>query len=88
MTPAAIVYALCALTSLFCAWLLLRAYQGHRTRLLLWSSVSFAGLALNNVLLFIDLIVVPSIDLSVLTAGTAVAAIMVLLFGLVGEGRG
>ena len=86
MTPAAIVYALCALTSLFCAWLLLRAYLGQRTRLLLWNSVSFAGLALNNVPLFIDLIVVPSIDLSVLTDGTAVAAIMVLLFGLVGEG--
>ena len=56
MPPAAGVYALCALTSLVCAWLLLRAYQRQRTRLLLWSSVSFAGLALNNVLLFIDLI--------------------------------
>ena len=43
MPPAAGVYALCALTSLVCAWLLLRAYQRQRTRLLLWSSVSSPG---------------------------------------------
>lgn len=82
MMPA-VVYALCALTSLTCAGLLLKAYWRTRTRLLLWSSVSFVGLAANNVLLFVDLIVVPSIDLSILRASTALAAIVILLFGLI-----
>jgi hypothetical protein len=86
MTPA-LVYALCAITSLVCAALLLRAYQRRRTRLLLWSSVSFAGLAINNVLLFVDLVLIPvTLDLSLLRALTALAAVMILLFGLVWEG--
>ena len=84
MTPA-VVYALCAVTSLICAALLLRAYKLTRTRLLLWSSISFVGLAANNILLFVDLIVVPSIDLSILRASTALVSVMVLLFGLAWE---
>jgi hypothetical protein len=83
----ALIYALCALTSLTCAALLLRAYRRSRGRLLLWSSVSFVGLCLNNVLLFVDLVVVPSIDLSIPRAAVALAAVMVLLFGLTWEGR-
>ncbi len=85
--PAAI-YALCALTSLTCAALLFRAFRRRRTRLLLWSSVSFIGLALNNVLLFVDLIVVPATDFSILRAALALFAVMVLLVGLVWEGQG
>jgi hypothetical protein len=84
MTPA-VVYALCALTSLACAALLLRAFRRTRMRLLLWSCISFGGLALNNVLLFVDLVVVPTIDLSVVRAGTALLALMILLFGLAWE---
>lgn len=84
MTPA-VVYALCAVTSLVCAGLLLRAYWRTRTRLLLWSSISFVGLAANNVLLFVDLILVPSVDLSILRAATALSAVVVLLFGLIWE---
>jgi hypothetical protein len=81
-----VVYTLCALTSLVCAGLLLRAYRQRRTRLLLWSSASFAAFALNNVLLFVDLLVVPSVDLSLLRAATGLAAVGILLFGLVWEG--
>jgi hypothetical protein len=58
------VYALCAVTSILCAVLLLRGYRISRTRLLFWASLCFVCLAINNVLLFIDLIVVPDIDLA------------------------
>ena len=51
------VYALCALTSLACAALLLRGYVRSRVRLLLWSGLCFAFLFLNNVLLFVDKVV-------------------------------
>lgn len=77
------VYLLCAATSILAAALLLRAWSRRRTRLLLWSSLCFVGLALNNILLFIDLIVVPAVDLSVSRNVSATAAVVVLLFGLV-----
>ncbi|HLL21693.1 MAG TPA: DUF5985 family protein [Kofleriaceae bacterium] len=80
------VYILCALTSVFCAVLLLRSYRRQRTRLLMWSSWCFIGLALNNLLLVIDLIVVPdAIDLALVRTGTALAAILLLVIGLVWE---
>jgi hypothetical protein len=82
------VYLLCAVTSLTCALLLLRGYHRQRTRLLLWSSLCFVLLALNNALLFVDVIVVPSeIDLSLWRSATALAGVGVLLFGLIWESR-
>jgi hypothetical protein len=82
------VYLLCAATSLVCALLLLRAYVEQRTRLLLWSTLCFAFLTLNNILLFVDLIVVPyTIDLSLWRSGTALIGVALLLFGLLWESR-
>jgi hypothetical protein len=82
------VYLLCAATSIACAALLLRGYLRHRTRLLLWSSLCFGLLALNNALLFVDLILVPTaIDLSLWRSLTALAGVAVLLFGLIWESR-
>lgn len=82
------VYLLCAATSVACALLLLRGYRRQRTRLLLWSSVCFVLLALNNALLFIDLIIVPTdVDLSMWRSVTALAGVGVLLFGLIWESR-
>jgi hypothetical protein len=80
---AAGVYVLCALTSSFCAALLLRAYRLQRARLLFWSSLCFIGLALNNILLFVDLIVVPQIDLQPVRNGAALLGTAVMLFGLI-----
>ena len=77
------VYALCAVTSVLCAVLLLRGYGISRTRLLFWSSLCFVGLAINNVLLFVDLIVVPEIDLSMWRAGAALVGMCLLLYGLI-----
>jgi hypothetical protein len=84
---ATLVYALCALTSLACSILLLRGYARNRVRLLLWSGLCFAGLALNNIILLVDMRVVPDIDLSVWRTLPALAGIVILLYGLVWETR-
>ncbi len=80
---AEIVYALCAAMSILCAVLLFRAYRRTRTNLLLWSTLCFLGLAINNVLLFVDIVVLPDIDLRLVRAGSALAAMVVLVVGLV-----
>jgi uncharacterized protein DUF5985 len=82
-----IVYALCALTSLACAALLLRGYRRTKVRLLLWSGLCFSGLALNNILLFIDVRVLPEVDLSIIRTIPAVIGILLLVFGLIWETR-
>lgn len=79
------VYLLCGVTSVACAVLLLRAYMESKTQLLFWSSLCFGGLALNNVLLFVDLVIVPSADLGVIRSALALVGMMVLLLGLVSE---
>ena len=84
---ASLVYALCALTSGLCTVLLVRAYMASRARLLLWSSLSFVGLTCNNLLLFIDLIVVPTVDLSLYRSLTASISVMVLLLGLIWDAK-
>jgi hypothetical protein len=81
------IYLLCAATSLIAALLLFRTWRQRGTRLLLWSCLCFTGLALNNIILLIDLVVVPNVDLMVLRSGTALASIVLLLFGLVWESR-
>jgi hypothetical protein len=78
------VYILCALTSVACAVLLLRAYKRTQSRLLLWSGLCFAGLALNNILLFVDLVLLPTaVDLYVPRLITGVASAVILLYGLI-----
>ncbi|MEO8217608.1 MAG: DUF5985 family protein [Acidobacteriota bacterium] len=84
-TFGSIIYALCALTSVTCAVLLLRGYFRNKVRLLLWSGLCFVGLGLNNVLLFIDVRVVPDVDLSVWRTLPALIGIAVLLYGLIWE---
>jgi hypothetical protein len=81
------IYLLCALTSLACAGLLLRGYRQRRTRLLLWSSGCFGLLAVNNVLLFVDLVLIPSVDLSLARSMAGLLAIVLLLVGFIWEGR-
>ena len=80
---ARVVYYLCALTSLACAILLLRAYSQRGVRLLLWSGLAFVGFTLGNILLVIDVLVVPRIDLSLLRSLPVLAGLIVLIYGLV-----
>ena len=82
-----VVYVLCALTAGVCAYLMLRSYRTNRLRLLLWSGVCFTGLTLNNVLLFVDKVLVADTDLSLLRSASALAAVLVLLYGLIWETR-
>lgn len=77
------VYALCTLTSLACAAVLLRRFRETRMPLLFWSGLCFCGLALNNVLLLVDLYVFPEIDLFVIRTGAALVGTIVLLCGLI-----
>jgi len=77
------VYALCALTSLLCAVLLLRGYRHSGSRLLLWSGLCFACFCLNNVMLIIDVRVLPEQDLSVIRSIPSVIGIGLLVYGLV-----
>ena len=84
---AEIVYMLCGLSSLICAILLFRSYRQAPSHLLFWSGICFGFLALNNVTLFVDLVVFPEIEFS----GSLIRNIfsstagVVLLFGLIWE---
>jgi hypothetical protein len=80
-----LVYVLCAITSLFCVALLTRAYRRSRVRILLWSSLGFGLLAVNNVLLYLDLVAFPQYDLELARGLIALAGVSVLLFGLLGR---
>jgi len=77
------IYTLNALTALACTFFLSRAYLRGRYRLLLWSSLCFAGLTLNNLLLVLDKLVLPNIDLSPARTGVALIAMAILLFGMI-----
>lgn len=79
------IYSLCTLTSLACAWLLLRSYRRTGHRLLFWSGLCFAGMTLNNVLLLLDKLVFPSVDLLPFRLGAALLALLLLLYGLIYE---
>lgn len=81
------IYILCILTSFACAGLLFRSYRRTRARLLLWCALCFIGLLINNLLLFVDLILVREIDLSIWRTVTALVAMAMLLYGLIWETR-
>jgi hypothetical protein len=81
------LYALAILSSLTCATLLTRAYFQRGVRLLMWSAVCFVGLTINNVALFIDLVVFPDVDLRLLRLVPALLGMSCLLFGFVLDGE-
>lgn len=83
-----IVYSLCALTSLACASLLIRAYLSSRTRLLFWSSVCFTGLFLNNVLLVVDELLTPAeVSFMLYRDLSGFLSIAALLVGLIKDSK-
>lgn len=77
------VYVLCLATSSLCALLLARSYRRSAARLLLWSSLSFGLLAANNLIVLVDLIILPSIDLLAVRYALSLAAVCLLLFGFI-----
>ena len=77
------VYILCALTSGVCAVLLLKHYGRSKVSIVLWTGVCFVALTLTNILLVVDLIVLPAIDLSAWRTGIALLGAMALLYELI-----
>jgi Family of unknown function (DUF5985) len=82
---AAAVFILSALISLACAALLLRSFARTRSGLLLWAGICFAGLTLNNLLLFVDEVAADDVDLSDWRTLPALAGMLALVFGLIWE---
>ncbi len=82
MAPA--VYVLCALTSLACAVLLLRAFRVRGVRLLLWSGLAFVGFTVGNIMLVVDRVATgPEVDLAMWRSLPVLAGLAVLIYGLV-----
>jgi len=77
------VYILCALTSLACAVLLMRGYLRSRARILLWSSLCFVFMFINNVFLYLDVVVFPSVYLSPFRDASSLLASAILVAGLI-----
>jgi hypothetical protein len=65
--------------------LLVRSWLRSRQPLLLWSAGCFSMLALNNVLVVLDMLFLPSVDLGPPRAVTSLLAIGVLLYGFIWE---
>lgn len=84
---AKVVFILCALTSILCAGLLRRQYRCHRAPLLFWSMWCFVCFAATNVLLFVDLVLIPQHDLSLLRSGINLAGMLMLIYGLIDGGQ-
>ena len=84
---AALLYLLCMGTALACAGLLLRGYRRSRFRLLFWSGLCFCALSLENLILFLDRIIWPEIDLSLLRVAVALVGLAVLLYGLISNDK-
>jgi hypothetical protein len=86
-TMSSVVFLLSAGTSCLCAVLLLRGYTQSRARLLFWSGLCFAGLAIDNTLLYVDVLVGTDINVAVWARLTALIAMMLLVYGLVWDSR-
>ena len=82
MAPA--VSILCAATSVTCFALLARSYRANRGRLVLWSAVCFAGLALNNIVLAVNEVVDSSRDIP-WRGIPAAAGLLAFVYGLAAE---
>lgn len=79
----ATVYILCFATSAVCALLLVRSYVRTRAALLLWSSLCFVFLALNNLFVVIDVLLIPQVSFQLPRLAFSICAVSVLLFGFI-----
>lgn len=81
------VYILGILTTLACAVLLLRAYSRVKKSLLLWSGLCFVGLTISNLLMFVDLVMFPNVDLYIWRLVAAAISMLLLVYGLIWDSR-
>jgi hypothetical protein len=81
-----VVYVLCLAASAICAGLLVRNYRRTRSALLMWSAACFVFLALNNLAVVVDLIILPTdIDLQIPRLYLSLAGLVTLIYGFVWE---
>lgn len=80
---AGLIYGLCALTAFLCGFLLLRAYRATHNKLVLWGGLCFIGLTISNLLLILDKLVVPMVDLETPRHVVSLLSVLVLLYGLI-----
>ena len=78
-----LVYLLCFLTSAACGVLLARSFARTGARLLLWSAAAFGLLALNNLLVILDLVLIKEISLQLPRLLLSLCAVGVLLIGFI-----
>ena len=81
----ALVYSLCFLTAALCAGLLVRQHRAAPSPVLLWSAACFVFLALTNLLVVVDRVILIPLDLRTERLALTVLAIAVLLFGFIWE---
>lgn len=82
-----LVYTLCAVAALACAWLLASGARRSGSRMLVWSAICFGLLALANVVLVLDFVVFPGIALWPVRDGLSLLAVSSLIYGLIMEER-
>lgn len=80
-----LVYLLCFLAAALCAGLLVRQYRMSRTPVLLWSAACFVCLAFSNLVVVVDQLVLPDINLRAARLVLTLLAVSVLLFGFIWE---
>jgi len=82
-----LVYLLCFATSAACAFLLARSCVMSGSRMLFWSALCFALLAVVNLVVIFDLVIYPdAVDLRPIRLWLTLLAIIVLLFGFIWDG--
>lgn len=79
------LYLSCVLTSAAVTFFLIRGYRQTRMRLLFWSALCFAGLTINNIILLVDLAMLPEVPLRPWRLGTSLIAVLFLLYGFIWE---
>lgn len=67
--------------------LLLRGYLTTRMPLLFWAALCFLGLTIDNALLFVDIVLLPHIDLFMVRTVSALAGTVVLLCAMIWDIR-
>lgn len=80
-----LVYLLCFLTAALCAVLLVRRYMAAPTPILLWSAACFVFLALSNLLVVVDRLVLPEVSLRTPRLVLELIAVSLLLYGFIWE---
>lgn len=83
ITLSGLVYSLCFLASALCAGLLIRQYRRSPSPVLLWSGACFVLLALANLMVVVDRLILPDINLRTVRLALTLLAISVLLFGFI-----